>query len=360
MLRATDGRTGEQIRRALGDYPAIGLAEARAKADEWRISIRKGIDPTKPPGELTVEAAVDGWLKDAQLRSEKQIQRRFALHVLPSIGKRLLAELQLKDIARLLRELRHEKGLTAEANRVRSSLSAVFAWAKAQGEVTQNPVLDTERVPEPSAERERAGETRILSLPEIAAIWRAAEDDGSPIVSALVRLLILVPLRRQEWTELAWDEIETREGEDWVLRLPANRMKGKRPHAVPLSAAAVAILRVLPHRGRRVFSLNGEKAFAGWRTAAARLRKTAGLTAPWVLHDLRRGVATAMGEAGVRETIIRRLLAHSPRGFLGVTATYERSQRLDELKRALESWQRTLEIQLTRGGDVLQLQRRAR
>jgi integrase len=355
MLRATDGRTGEQVRRALGEYPAMGLSEARAKADEWRQSLRRGIDPTKPPGEMTVRSALDGWLRDANLRSEAQIRRRFELHVLPRIGKRLLAELQLKDIARLLRELRHDKGLTAEVNRVRSSLSALFAWGKSQGEIVHNPVLDTERVSEPSDQREKAGQTRILTLDELVAIWRAAEGDVSPLFSALVRLLILVPLRRQEWTELAWNEIEA--GEQWFLRLPAGRMKGKRPHAVPLPVAAVEILRSLPNRGAYAFSFDGQRPFAGWRGGTARLRKAAGLPEPWTVHDVRRGVATAMGEAGVRETVIRRLLAHSPRGFLGTTAVYEKSERLDELRHALESWARVLEVRLSGGADILALRR---
>jgi integrase len=360
MLRATDGRTGEQLRRVLGDYPAIGLAEARALADEWRTSLRKGVDPTKPSGELTVAAALEGWLKDADLRSENQIRRRFALHVLPKIGRRLAAEIQLKDIARLLRELRHEKGLTAEVNRVRGSLSAMFSWAKKQGEITHNPVLDTERVPEASMQRELAGETRVLTLPEIAAIWRAALADHLPVVTVLMRLLILVPLRRQEWTDLAWDEIDQAAEGGWVLRLPAARMKGMRPFAVPLSAAAVEILRSLPRRGRYVFSLDGgQRPFGGWGRAAGRVRHAAGLAPPWVLHDLRRAVATQLGELGVRELVIRRLLAHSPRGFLGVTSVYEKSERLDELRQALELWGRALEHELTGAADVLPLRRRA-
>ena len=361
MLRATNGRTGERIRREVGEYGSgpgqLGLSAARAKAADWRAKIEAGTDPTKPAGELTVQAAMDAWLKDAELRSEAMVRRRFELHVLPKIGKRLVADIEQKDVARLLRDLRHEKKLQAEANRVRSSLSALFTWSIEQGEVKWNPVAGTARILERSAAREQAGETRVLALDELAAIWRAAEADGSDIVAALVRLLIIVPLRRQEWTEATWDEIE-RSGDNWTLRLAASRMKGKRPHAVPLPAAAVEILSALPRRGAFIFTVDGMKPFAGWRSAAARLRAAVGLP-DWHLHDIRRGAATAMGEAGIRENTIRRLLAHSPRSMLGVTAVYEKSERLDEMRLALEQWQATLHAKLAGGADVVPFRRAA-
>jgi integrase len=277
------------------------------------------------------------------------MRRRFELHILPTLGSKLVSAVELKDVARLLRELRHGKGLSAEANRFRSSLSALFAWAMAQGERRDNPVLATERAREPSLEREKAGTVRVLDLAERAAIWQAAEADPSVNVSALVRLLVLVPLRREEWTRARWEEIERGEDGRWTLRLPAARMKGKRPHAVPLPAAAKAILeQVASAHGRErtsgfIFSTDGKAFYAGWKRAAARLTRAAALSAPWVIHDLRRGAATQMGEVGIRENIIRRILAHSPRSMLGVTATYERSERLDEMRDALERWAGTLE-----------------
>jgi integrase len=347
-VRAVDRRTGERVRRELGAYPDLGLAEARTQAAAWKAQIERGDDPARPAGEMTVARALDAWLQDAGLRSGKLVRRRMELHVLPTLGRRLLGEVEQRDVARLLRGLRHEKGLTAEVNRVRASLGALFSWAQRQGEVESNPVAGTAKAPEPSAERERAGKVRVLSLGELVRIWRAAEADGSPVVSALVCLLILVPVRREEWTRARWDEIEraTDDGgaERWTLRIPATRMKGKRPHAVPLPAAGVAIIQRLravsgPGDGPFIFTLTGGRThFAGWRKAAPRIAQAAALTAPWTIHDLRRGAASAMGEAGIREAVIRRILAHSGRGMMGVTATYERSERLGELRDALERW----------------------
>jgi integrase len=170
----------------------------------------------------------------------------------------------------------------------------------------------------------------------------------------------MVPLRREEWTGAAWSEIAiagNRGHERWTLRIPAERMKGGRAHLAPLPSSAIAVLRQLQgSEGRTGFIFTntfGQTSFAGWRRAASRLARAAGLRQPWTIHDIRRGVATQMGELGIRENVIRRILAHSPRGFLGVTATYERSERLDELRDALERWARALDCMLNGGSGFI-------
>ena len=111
MVRATSRRTGERMRRELGEYGEgpgrLTLAQARAKGAEWRGMIEAGIDPPKPDGALTVAAAVEGWLKDAGIKSEGMVRRRMELHVLPTLAKRLLCQIEHRDVSALLRELRH-------------------------------------------------------------------------------------------------------------------------------------------------------------------------------------------------------------------------------------------------------------
>lgn len=87
MLPATNGRTGERMRREMGEYGTksgqLGLSAARTKVADWRAKIEAGTDPTKPADELTKAAAMAEWLKDRKLRSEQIIRRRFELHILP-------------------------------------------------------------------------------------------------------------------------------------------------------------------------------------------------------------------------------------------------------------------------------------
>lgn len=330
-----------RVRREIGPYPKIKLKEARDTAEDWRALARQGTDPAasavdRPP--MTLREAADAWLEDSNARSRQQTKRRLELHVydFEGLGKRAVPDIEQRDVARLLRHLRG-RGLTAEVNRVRGSLSSLFGWLGRQGEVTDNPVTGTDRVIERSKINEDEGALRVLSLGELVKIWNAAAQDPSPILSAIVKCLIFVPLRREEWTRLRADEID-RACNGWIIRLPAARMKGKRPHVIPLPTNVQALIESVPETGDWVFSVKGERPFSGWSRAAKRLAKNANLSEPWEIHHIRRGVATCMGDMGIREATVARILAHSPRRTMGVTRTYDRSDRLPEILDALDRW----------------------
>jgi len=117
---------------------------------------------------------------------------------------------------------------------------------------------------------------------------------------------------------------------------------------VPLSPEAMDIVGAQSRgmRGSFVFSLsNGAKPFNGWRSASPYLKEesalvdTKGQPLDWHLHDIRRGVATALGEhMNVSEEMIGRILGHSSKSRMGITATYERSERLDQMSIVLGDW----------------------
>ncbi|WP_193187383.1 tyrosine-type recombinase/integrase [Nisaea sediminum] len=334
-------RGAGRVRRDLGAYPSIGVAQARRIAEDWRNQARRGIDPRDEfirPSKLTLKAAADLWLSASTNRSADQCRRRLELHVLgfEKIGDLDVRDIEQRHVARLLTHLKTKKRLTAEVNRVRSTLSALYSWLVTQGEVQENPVARTARVEETSIRKAKEGNSRVLNVTEIVRIWRSAEQ-LQPIPRALIRLLILVPLRRQEWTEVNRAEVIEIDGYT-CLSLPASRMKGRRPHLVPLPQQAVEILEAMPQLGDMIFSTDGVRPYAGWRSAAKAARVSAELDEPWCVHDLRRGVATGMGELGIPENVIARILAHSPMRLMGVTAVYDRSQRLRELSNALNRW----------------------
>jgi integrase len=194
----------------------------------------------------------------------------------------------------------------------------------------------------------------------MARIWLAVSDEP-PHVRHLVRLLCLLPLRRDELTDLSWSEVKGVTGKDVAcktdpdrytgpnLDIPAHRMKGRRPQMMPLPPLALAILREANEDrgadGDYVFSVTaGRTPYAGWRTLAGRLsERCQDMPAGWVRHDIRGGISTALGERGVDEAIIARLLHHAPAGRIGITAKYDRSRRLASMLEALEIW----EVELT-------------
>ena len=368
-LRVTAGGTkawtlraylrGKRVRSDLGEYPAVSLAEARALAQEARKLAERGSDPAEavlpplPPPGATVADVCARWLDTkAANRSQPQERRRMALHVLPILGSRAMGSVTKGDVHRLVHDIafRPDRPLPVEANRVATSLKGMFAWAVEAGIIDASPAA-TLRKPtkmEPSAERLRSDTEPLLSTEELAQLWNAAASAPSNVLPDLLRVMLLVPLRRDELTDLEWAEVRPRfVGDGWrgpALVIGAERMKGRRPATVPLPAAALAIMdsrRPATERGRYVFSVPGHAGpFAGWRRAGDQLRALLpDRVGDWHPHTLRKSVATALvRDLGADELLVGRVLQHSPRTALGITAVYQRSNRLAEQAALLGRW----------------------
>ena len=239
-----------------------------------------------------------------------------------------IAELDRRRIAALLDDLADDSG-AATANRVRASLSSFFSWCIGSGYREQNPVTYTPKRPESPRQR-------VPSLGELRAIWSVLGDDP---YSSIVKLLLLTGLRRAEIGDLAWHEVDL---EAASILLSAGRVKGKRQHIVPLSAAALRLLEAQPHTPRHHLFGQGSKArgFQSWPRGKAELDAKLGAAGhhlePWTLHDLRRSFSTLMSEQLCeRPEIIEACLGHVVAGTRGI---YMRSTFIEERRRALERW----------------------
>ena len=148
--------------------------------------------------------------------------------------------------------------------------------------------------------------------------------------------------RRTEIGSLGWVEVNFGKR---LIELPADRCKNGVSHLVPLSTEAVAILKATPAvEGREFVFGAGEGGFSGWSKAKSRLdatiadaRRKAGKKPmpPWRLHDVRRGIATALRERRLADAdLVELILAHKRPGVRGI---YDRSFRLEERRQALES-----------------------
>jgi integrase len=285
----------------------------------------------------------------SQLETKRHLEKHWKpLHGLP------LAEVDRRLVADRLGKLARDSGPIA-ANRARSVLSALFAWAIKQGLADSNPVTGTDR---PGEEVSRQ---RVLSLPELAEIWRASGDDD---YGWIMRLLILTGQRREEVAAIRWSELDLKRA-SWSL--PSERTKNKQPHEVPLSAAAMQILRSVPRRvesdaageERERDLLFGRDAgpFQGWGRARARLdrrllaamceaAREAGqdpekvkVPVPWTLHDIRRSVVTHMNELGIAPHVVEAVVNHvSGVAKAGVAGIYNRATYLPEKAAALVRW----------------------
>jgi integrase len=343
---------GKQKMMSLGRHGHLTVEQARRLAQAALGQLATGQDPFATPaaGQARTFSDLASRFLDRQRqrlrpRSFDQVNR----HIRQSgvLGPKVVAEITRRDIAECLAAIEDRGGAFAR-NRVRATLSTFFTFAIAEGLVDTNPVTGTDKAHEASRDR-------VLSDAELAAIWKAlpANQYGDA-----VRLLLLTGQRREEIGGLRRHEIDLDAG---VIRLPASRTKNKRPHEVPLSPAACAILsRIVtgdratsndeavysrrPARTRRP-SGNDKPAdeavfgIGGWSKRKAALDRRLGPGfPPWRLHDCRRTAATGMANLGVAPHIIEACLNHVSGHKSGVAGIYNRARYTDEKRQALERW----------------------
>jgi integrase len=256
----------------------------------------------------------------------------WANHAAPALGVLRPADMTADRYRRLVGEWTRAG---AKPNTIRTRHRVVarfFAWLVERGHLTASPIPASPGVP-------RVERDRVPSLNEMRALW--AWGAGAGTGGQVVRLILATGLRKQEAADLLWSEVEPDR-----LVIGAARMKGKRSHVVPLSRAARI---VLAHQRARVgaWSLHvfparrrGVETSRPTQAALSEAVRWSGVVEGVTVHDLRRGLATALGDAGVPPHVLAALLAHSPGRVAGggVTGVYVRSQFLGERQAALDLW----------------------
>jgi integrase len=301
--------TARQIARvglgevAAGKHPTFGNGQATAQGETFGKLIPRFLDR-----------------KRAELRPRTfaELARHLTQHAAPLNGLRL-GEIDKRTIAQRLDEIETGSGGVTR-NRVRVSLSAFFNWAGRQALVEGNPCRGTDT----AKERRR---DRVLSDPELAALWRALPANA---FGDILRLLILTGQRRNEVARLEWREVDFAKG---IIRLPAERTKNKHPHEIPLSGMAKSILEARRKAGDGfVFGR-----FSAWYKAKTNLDHRCAIP-QWTLHDLRRTCATGLGNLRVPPHVIETVLNHRGGHKAGVAGTYNHSAYPEEVREALARW----------------------
>jgi integrase len=372
---------GRTRRITLGNVNAIGIDDARKTAGQLQSKVRLGDDPVLEKAEKLERAAYTfaNVLKnflEVQKRTTRASTWRGTSHLLGEPCKLLypmsLPAITRRDIANVLTPIAARAKKTA-SNNVRSKLRTFFNWAIKQGLVESNPVLGTEK-------QEAKARTRVLSMAELVAIFQVLDEmtDYSTILHLLVRvgirhegtsqpwwhdglvkdkidyrdmvrLLICTGQRRAEISELRWSEVRT--GETFIdeglpvtgpaIVLPSEHTKNKRRHIVALSKPAQAILFsrqrdpdkdfVFPRRINE--SAVHSRAWSRHKLLLdAALAERGHRFEPWVLHDIRRSVATHMGHMGIQPHVIEEVLNHFRANV------YNKSKLEAPKRQALEAW----------------------
>lgn len=158
---------------------------------------------------------------------------------------------------------------------------------------------------------------RLLSMQELAAIWRAADTMGQ--YGRQVQLLILTGQRCNQFRQDHFVDIT-----NMVITFPPAAMKNNRSHTIPIGTLTASLLGGTPVR----FDSSKKR----------ELDQLSGVT-DWTLHDIRRAFASGMASLGIQLPVIERLLAHRSGSFAGIVSVYQLHDYLPEARRAIDLWQ---------------------
>ena len=236
---------GRRHELGLGSAALVPLAEARARALANRKIAREGGDPLaeKHRAETTptfaaaaarvLEQKQAGW---STSRHASTWLRSLETYAFPRIGGRLVSEVKSADVLEVLTPIWHEKAQTAR--RVRQRIRTVLEWAVAMELRPDNPC---DRIaPVLGPQQAVVQHMRALPHQQVAtAVAMVRASGGAPAVKLAFEFLVLTAARWGEVRGATWDEIDTKA---YVWTIPANRMKAKRDHRVPLCRRATEVL----------------------------------------------------------------------------------------------------------------------
>jgi integrase len=306
-----DYRVAGVGRRAVfASWPNWPVAQARQEARKWRVLIDQGIDPL---AEREAERAAPTVRQLAE-RYREEVSPRKAPGttagdegmlngwILPQLGAKKVKDLRPADVDALHAKIT-KSGARTRANRVVGLLSAMLTMA-VRWEYVERNVARGLGVRNPETSRRR-----YLSAAEVARLSAALAECASGDAADAVRLLLLTGARKTEVAAMRWAEVDLAAG-TWSR--PANRLKQRRPHDVPLGAAALEILarRRAAAATEYVFPAPRRQGHLDIRATWASVRGAAGLD-DVRLHDLRHSFASILVSSGASLPLIGALLGHS-------------------------------------------------
>ena len=328
----------------LGGYPLVSLAEAREQAFANRKVARSGGDPlaarhqvqgvpdfAKATAKL-IELHRPGW---RNAKHAAQWERTLSTYAFPLLGGRPVSRITTADVLAVLTPIWHSKPETAR--RVRQRVGAVMKWAVAQGYRGDNPAGEAlgQALPKHSHVKRH-----MAALPhgEVAGAIRAVQgSNASKVVKLAFEFLVLTAARSGEVRLATWDEIDLKK-QEWTI--PAERMKGKRSHRVPLSGRAMEILneaRALSDGNGWIFPSGTGRALSD--STLSKLLRELGIQA--VPHGFRSSFRD-WGQENTNHprTVMEAALAHTVRDK--TEAAYARSDLFDRRRKLMDQWERYL------------------
>ena len=352
---------GKEKRYAIGAYPAVSLSEARTRRDEARKLIADGIDPVHArkeeqrakglEAESTFEVLANEWLAYNSPRWAKSTAYKAQLYLkkdlIPGLGRRPIARITRPELVALVRRI-EERETFDVAKKCRQWLNQIFRYGLAKGVIETNPATDLDIV---AATGPAVKHHPFVPVAELPALLAALDQPRiNTLTKCAIRLLTLTAVRPGELRAAPWSEFDLDKA---LWTIPAERMKMRRPHLVPLPKQAVAILRELqeitgsfnlvfagradPKRPMSENTINKCLAGIGYKD-----RQTG--------HGFRHLLSTELNGRGYNKDWIERQLAHGDNDE--IRATYNHAHYIEQRREMMQWWADYLE-QLETGSNVI-------
>jgi integrase len=326
----------------IGKYPLISLKDAREKRDKLRIRLIDGDDPAREQqlAPATFETVWMEWTEKKVIPTltpayADDLAARARNHILPFLGKSLIAEITSVDVLRILRRV-EATGHVHMAHRVCQICGRVFRYAIASGYCGNDPTGGLKGALRTIAVKHRAS---ITKPEEIGSLLRAIEGYSGQAVKCAMMFQAYTFVRPGELRRAEWMEIDV-EKEEW--RIPESKMKMRRTHIVPLARQSIAILdeiRPITGHGRFIFpsgrTPDGSRPMSE-NAVTASLRRMGFEKDEMTGHGFRSMASTLLNENGFNVDWIERQLAHVEGN--SVRAAYNYAEYLPERRKMMQWW----------------------
>lgn len=351
MLDYTHPITKKRSSMAFGPYPALTLADARKRRAEARELIVNGVDPKEHKDDkhrerqlaesYTLKSVATDWfaIKKTQVAetTARSVWRNFENHVFPKLGHRPIDKLLAPEVISVLRPLA-AKGTLETTSKIIGSINEVMRFAVNTGLLHHNSLAGIRS----AFETPKVTHMPTLKPEELPELMKTINYASIKLTTrCLIEWQLHTMVRPREAAEAKWSEIDF-ENSLWVI--PAERMKMKVEHIVPLSPQALSILEIIePVSGHReyIFPSDRHPTKPSNPETANKALQRMGFKGRLVAHGMRAIASTTLNEQGFDGDIIESALAHQEQNE--VRRAYNRAQYLERRKSLMHWWSEHIE-----------------
>ena len=322
---------GKQKTLSIGKYPAVSLLDARRARNAAKLLLRSGVDPSvyrkaerrkrSIAAANTFETIADEWFdanKERWVNSYSlRLKARLNDDLLPALGKRPISDIEPLEVLDVVRRIENRDAVEM-AKRVMQMASAIFRYAVATARCGRDPTSDLRGALRPASTPKHR---TALPATELQAFTQALEAyDGDVVTKLGLKLIVLTFVRTSELRFARWAEFEGLESAEPLWRIPAERMKARRAHLVPLAPQAVSALRELSiYAGKStyLFPSPTKRGVISENTLLFALYRM-GYHSRATVHGFRATASTVLNEAQFNRDWIEMQLAHFDGSVRGV------------------------------------------